>query len=145
MTYHYNDDPIKRKLFYTYHNMMNRCYWDKEIGYKNYGGRGIKVCDRWRIGFRNFYIDMLPKYREGLSLDRIDNDGDYDPDNCRWTTRKEQNNNTRRNHPFEFEGKTQSLQDWSADLGIKRSTLAQRVYVYKWTIEKAFNKGRTTQ
>jgi len=74
--------------------MRSRCNNPKHVAYKNYGGRGIRVCSRWDT-FANFYSDMWPR-PAGLSMDRIDNDGNYEPGNCRWATRKEQNTNTRR-------------------------------------------------
>lgn len=119
---------------------MNRCYWEKGKDYKNYGGRGIKVCDEWHNPL-NFKLDMQRLYKKGLSLDRIDNNKGYSKENCRWVTRKIQNNNTRKNHLFEFNGIKRTLTEWSDKLGIKRSTLAQRIYVYHWSINKSF-EGR---
>lgn len=85
------------RLYWVWSAMIQRCYNLKNKSFENYGGRGIKVCPRWRDSFENFLTDMGPTYMAGLSIDRYpDNDGNYEPDNCRWATRKQQNNNTRR-------------------------------------------------
>jgi hypothetical protein len=79
----------------AWYGIRRRCLNPNHRGYPNYGGRGIQICERWLSSFQNFYADMGPKPTPEHSLDRIDNDGDYEPTNCRWTTRQVQNNNRR--------------------------------------------------
>lgn len=80
-------------MYSTWEHMKQRCYNPKNEWYHRYGGRGIKVCDKWRYSFLNFYEDCLPLYREGCTIDRIDNEGHYEPGNVRWSTVKEQFDN----------------------------------------------------
>lgn len=116
--------------------MMSRCYRKKDNAYHNYGGRGITVAEEWHTP-ANFMRDMESTHKPGLSLDRIDNNKGYSKENCRWATMTEQQNNTRRNHLFEFKGMKKTLTNWAKELGMKRSTLAQRIYVYGWSVDKA--------
>ena len=111
--------------------MRRRCNSPKHHNFKYYGARGITYTPEWS-SFDNFYRDMSPSYSENLSLDRIDVNGNYNKENCRWATHKEQTRNTRHNKLIN--GKT--LGEWSELLGIKRSTLAQRLYVYHWSPER---------
>lgn len=99
----------------SWDNMMKRCYNPKENGYHNYGGRGIKVCERWH-DFRNFYHDLGPR-PDGASLDRKETNGDYTPKNCRWATRWEQDRNRRGNKWLDCNGERRIITDWSIALG----------------------------
>ena len=85
----------KHRLFHVWDKMLQRCFNEKNKAYKNYGARGITVCKRW-LNVANFIKDMYPSYQEGLSIDRINNNGNYEPSNCRWTTRCIQSRNTRK-------------------------------------------------
>jgi len=85
----------KHPLYNRWYHMITRCYNEGGWAYKHYGGRGITVCDRWRNSLENFMEDMGPSFDPKLSLDRIDNDGNYEPDNCRWATQSEQLRNKR--------------------------------------------------
>lgn len=127
--------PVYRR----WKEMNKRCNNPNSIGYHHYGGRGIRVCHRWKI-FRNFEKDMLPTFSPELTLDRIDVNKDYSPDNCRWATVKEQNNNRRDTVFFTISGATKSFSAWIEQSGLKKSTVYQRYYVYKWPIEKALNQ-----
>lgn len=128
-------------LYRTWLNLKNRCSNSNHPRYKDYGGRGISVCDEWRYNFQAFYDwAMSHGYRENLTLDRINNDGNYEPSNCRWTTVMEQNNNTRRCHYIEYRGEKHSLSEWSRILNIPRATLSSRINVYNYPIEQAFTE-----
>jgi hypothetical protein len=113
----------------TYHTWLaikQRCNNPNNPRFKSYGGRGIKICGRWN-DFRNFVADMGLRPAEKLTIDRINNDGDYEPGNCRWASYHQQNRNHRRNVNITFNGKTQCLRDWSNDSGIKYITLLFRL------------------
>lgn len=108
--------------------MKSRCYNKNHIHYDAYGGRGIKVCDRWlgENGFENFYRDMFPK-PDGTTLDRIDNNADYCSENCRWSSKMEQANNTRRNKIIEYANKSMTAAQWAREIGIPYRTLQTRL------------------
>ncbi|RZJ90202.1 MAG: hypothetical protein EOO20_08845 [Chryseobacterium sp.] len=101
-------DPNRRKdspEWRAWRDMKDRCYNPNKKEYFRYGGRGIKVCDRWLNNYDNFYSDMGKRPNKGLSIDRIDVDGNYEPSNCKWSTAKEQANNTRRNIAYKMKNK----------------------------------------
>lgn len=123
--------PFKRvwtnshPLFRTYHNMKSRCYNRNSSTYPRYGGRGIRVCDRWLESREAFYQDMGER-PPGMTLDRIDNDGNYEPSNCRWATHQQQTDNqrTHKNALWATDGqKSQSASDWAHELEVNRHTL----------------------
>lgn len=117
--------------------MKSRCYNPKSAGYQNWGGRGIKVCDEW-LKFEGFYRDMYASFSDGLEIERINNDGNYDMENCRWATIKEQARNKRTNKFITIGNSTKTVSEWIEVSGLKSSTFRQRLYVYKWPIEKCF-------
>jgi hypothetical protein len=118
--------------------MKDRCRYKTNDNYERYGGRGIRVCEEWLADYINFYNWAINNgYKEGLTLDRIDSNKNYEPDNCRWATYKEQANNTRRNNFITYNGETHTLTEWAEKLGIKRSTLNTRIHRQHWDIEKA--------
>ena len=121
--------------------MKNRCYRPKTQSYKSHGARGVTVCDEWLHDFQAFYDwAMANDYADNLTIDRIDVNGNYEPSNCRWTTPKEQANNTRRNRLITYNGKKQTLQQWADEIGIKRQTIEKRLE-RGWSIENSLNKG----
>ena len=127
-----------------YDNMLSRCYNPKTPKFKNHGGRGIKVCDEWlgENGFINFVNwAMSNGYDEELTLDRIDNDGDYSPDNCRWADEETQHKNRRITLYIEYNGEKKTVQEWSKELGISENTIYYRYY-HGYTPEEILYKGK---
>lgn len=111
--------------YMTWRAMLRRCSDSGHPSYKDYGGRGIKVCDAWK-SFEAFLSDMGERPK-GKNLDRIDCDGDYTAENCRWLTNRENNNNRRNNHHIEFNGQTLTVSQWADVLGIKVGTIRARL------------------
>ena len=124
----------KTTTFRCWQGILERCYNKKKAGFKYYGERGIKVCKRWRK-FANFLADMGEK-PAGLTIERIDNNGDYAPENCKWATRKEQTRNTTRSRLINFNGKTQCLTDWEKELGFSKWAIGKRLSS-GWRITRA--------
>lgn len=121
------------KLYGVWCGMKARCQNPNSTSYKNYGGRGIKVCKEWQT-FEPFYEWSIKNgYKEGLSIEREDVNGNYEPSNCHWATQKEQANNTRLNHFIEYKGKRQTIKQWEDETGLP---IGQRLS-YGWTIEQA--------
>ena len=125
----------RTKVYKLWHAMVSRATGKtSEKQRKNYFDRGITVCERW-LKFENFFEDMgMPL--EGHSLDRIDNDGPYQKENCRWADKKTQCNNTRRNVFYEHDGKKQTISQWAEEVGIKQNTLLYRL-ARGWPFERA--------
>lgn len=125
-----------RKEYKIWENMKTRCTNPKNEMYRYYGGRGIFVCDSWKHSFAEFYKDM-GKCPPGMSIDRIDNNGDYKPENCRWADTETQRNNRSNNNLITYQDKTLSIAQWSRNIGISSGTLRGRIKTSKWPIEKA--------
>ena len=126
------------KLYATYYAMKSRCYNNNNHAYDRYGGRGIKICDEWLNDYESFYSWSIQNgYREGLSIDRINNNGNYSPDNCRWTTPYYQNRNRRSNHLITVNGETGLLFDIARKYGVSPKLVSKRINVYGWSDEKA--------
>lgn len=117
-------------------SMKSRCYTTSNIGFKYYGARGITVCERWLHSFENFVTDMGAKPGNEYSLDRIDPNGNYCPENCRWATRDVQDNNRRNNKFVTFDGKTQTVSQWAKEKGIVKTTILGRIK-WGWPIKDA--------
>ena len=124
-------------IYDAWRNMKRRCYLKTAKYYKNYGGRGIRVCDEWRDNYGSFLEWALANgWQEKLQLDRIDNDGNYEPNNCRWIPQRKNLLNRRTNYYITYKGKKQTVTEWSKELGINVRTLTKRLRV--WDVEKAF-------
>ncbi len=116
------------KLYKTWYDMKNRCMNSKLRAYKNYGGRGIKVCEEWRCNFRSFYFWAVNfGYRPELTLDRIDVNGDYSPENCKWSTYLEQNQNKRNVIQIEHKGSVKTVAAFARDNGVSKHVLYKKL------------------
>lgn len=124
----------KHELYSVWIGMKQRCNDPAHISYHNYGGKGIKVCKEWSDSFVVFLQDMGERPSKGYSIERIDSSKDYQPDNCRWATRLEQNENKANNKYITFKGKTKTVKAWSKEVGIQYRTLIKR-YDYGWDAE----------
>lgn len=143
----YRDEKIREALckeerrrdqpeWRVWHNMVRRCTDPNLSHYKHYGGRGIRVCERWN-NYANFIADMGHRPTPTHSLDRIDNDGDYEPSNCRWATPEEQVRNRSDNVWVEFDGRRRKLIELCDKYGIKPRLVRDRMRKYGWPLEKA--------
>lgn len=137
----------KDRIYFAYGSMIQRCTNESNPEYRNYGARGITICDEWlgEYGFEKFYDWAIRSgYSENLTIDRINVNGNYEPSNCRWTDILRQQNNKRNNHYISFNGKTQSMADWAREIGISYSALSARINTYKWTLERALTEPTDT-
>lgn len=129
-------------VYKEWSQMKRRCSNPEDKSYTNYGGRGIIVCDRWRDSFEAFYEDVskLPHFGEkGYSLNRVDNDGNYEPNNVEWATNKKQANNRRSNHLIAYNGKTQTIAQWADEYNLPYKKLWKRLNTFHWDIAIALN------
>ena len=129
----------KTRLHRIWHSMYCRCYYPTTNQYKNYGGKGIKVCEDWKHmeGFINFYNWAIKHgYKDNLTLDRIDNNKDYCPKNCKWSTAKEQSNHKTNNVYYVFNGERKTGAQWCKEYGIIYATFLDRLK-RGWTVEQA--------
>jgi hypothetical protein len=132
------DGESKTRLHNIWTHMRNRCSNPDDPAFARYGGRGISVCEEWQrsyIAFRDWAREN--GYASHLTIDRVDNDGPYHPSNCKWSTYAEQNRNTRRNRPIEYQGKKWLVCDLAAAYGLPQDIVKNRVFRYGWNIEKA--------
>jgi len=134
-----SDDPVYK----TWQGMKQRCLNTKHAQFKNYGARGIKICERWLNSFDNFYADMGPR-PTGLTIERIDNNGNYEPGNCKWADRREQRLNQRTCHYLEKDGLRMTVRDWAKHLDLHESVLHYRLRIGLPT-EKVLMPKRETQ
>ena len=144
-----NDNPIHgmvgTRVYRIWGKMKERCYNRNHDAYKNYGGRGITVCDEWQR-FKPFCEwAMANGYADNLTLDRKDNDKGYSPENCRWVTMNEQENNRRNNRIITFHGESLTVSQWAERNSISPSTLYSRIYIYGWDFERAISTPPRTK
>lgn len=118
-------------------DMRSRCTLPSVKQYADYGGRGIRVCDAW-LTFVGFFADMGER-PDGCTLERIDNNGNYEKSNCRWATRKEQGRNRRDNHLLNYMGQTRTITEWCEHLGLIRGRVQNRLD-HGWSVERALNE-----
>ncbi len=135
----YKHGHTNSKTYCTWRAMIQRCYNTNDLSYCRYGGKDVKICNRWlgKNGFKNFLEDMGERPKD-KSIDRYPNNkGNYEPTNCRWATRREQQQNMKTNLNFTLNGETKCLIEWAREYKIKPTTLTYRLHYLKWDIEKA--------
>lgn len=124
------------RLYGIWEQMRNRCYRKSVLHYSDYGGRGIIVCDEWKNSYESFRDWALVNgYQDNLSIDRINNDGNYEPDNCRWVSAAQQANNRRSNRLITYNGETHNVSEWAKILNKNPKSLYSRIYA-GWDLEK---------
>lgn len=131
----------RSRLYKIFHNMKNRCYNKENPNYHHYGGRGITICEEWMQDFSSFKEWALKSgYNDKLTIDRVDVNGPYSPDNCRWVTMKVQQNNKRNGNTITFHGETHTISEWADITGIPYYTLHSRISKLNWPVERALTE-----
>jgi len=128
----------KTRIYRIYRNMLKRCFFEKYEHFHRYGGRGITVDKKW-LSFEGFFEDMHLGYDDNMTLDRIDNDGNYCKENCKWSTMKEQTLNRSSNRILSLDGVSMTLKEWSDKTGIRQTTITQRIDYGGWSVRKALS------
>lgn len=133
---------LEKELYHRYSHIKSRCYNTNDKRYPRYGGRGITMCDEWFSDFYSFKNWATENgYRKELSIDRIDNDGPYSPENCRWVTLSENNQNRSSSTFYTYNDKTQNLMQWCNELGLNYNTILMRIR-RGWSFEKAITSKK---
>lgn len=133
-------NPSHLRLYNIWFDMKRRCYQKQNKRWEKYGGRGITICDEWRNNFQAFFDwSMTHGYADHLTIDRVDLNGNYTPDNCRWADKFQQANNRTNNHYLTYHGEKKTMVEWSRYLNMNYSTLRQRIQS-GWSVEDAFEK-----
>lgn len=131
----------RNPLYQKWSGMKRRCLNKNDKAYARYGGAGVTISDEW-MDFMNFYKDMGPTFKKGLSLDRIDNNKGYSRENCRWVTLDQQGKNKRTVPMYKFRGVKRTASDWDKKLGFKVGTFRTRIKYYGWSVEEAVTKPK---
>lgn len=134
----------KTPTYKVWMSMIRRCTMPSQDSYKLYGGRGIKVCDRWLNSYAAFLEDMGER-PDGASLDRINSNGHYEPDNCRWASMKEQQRNRRGNRILTYQGQSKTVAEWAEITGVHSATIRSRIDMYGWSVEQALSTPKRSR
>ena len=132
----------RKRLKSIYNGMRLRCYNENNVNYKYYGGKGVTICDEWLLSFENFFDWAINNgYNENLTIDRIDSEKEYSPDNCKWSTKKEQAYNRSMSVELTLNGRTMYMTEWAEELGIDKKTLSWR-YRNGWSDEEILSNKK---
>ena len=132
----------RKRLKSIYNGMRLRCYNENNVNYKYYGGKGVAICDEWLLSFENFFDWAINNgYNENLTIDRIDSEKEYSPDNCKWSTKKEQAYNRSMSVKLTLNGRTMYMTEWAEELGIDKKTLSWR-YRNGWSDEEILSNKK---
>lgn len=139
-----NNPHPRKNLYSLYNRIKDRCYHENNDDYKDYGGRGIHMCKRWlwESGFQNFINDIMKDWQPGLSIDRIDVNKGYSPENCKLSNAKEQARNKRNTQRFELNGENLTLMEWCEKYNVKYSLVYKRLKMRKWNLLDALTRPK---
>lgn len=139
----YKHGLCRTPIYIKWYSIKSRCENKNNDSYKNYGGRGIRVCDRWQK-FENFLEDMGNSFKEGMSIERIDNNGNYCKENCKWIPMIEQVRNKRNVVLYEYKGEKLTIPELEIKLGLTKNMLRKRIKVMGWSIKRAIETPTRT-